>query len=277
LQPTGPERGGEAVLADVIELVHSLRREGKELGVPPEAIGLDVAELVGTTGNVLSAATIQWSGIPIGERLSASAGLPVFVDADVRAAARGEAHFGAGAGLRSFLYVTVGTGISAALVIDGVPYAGARGLTGTFASSSNLIADHDGKLVSGPPLEEFAAGPALAERMAAAREGFVGAAPDVLALAEGGGTVAKSIVASAAHALGAAIAQLVNVLDPEAVVIGGGLGLAGGLYRESLEQALREHVWSDLHRDIPLFSAKLGNDAGVIGAAIGAAMSIANG
>src|SRR5688572_1020625 len=61
LQPTEPERGGEAVLADVIELIHSLRREGNELRVSPEAIGLGVAELVDTTGNVLSAATIQWN------------------------------------------------------------------------------------------------------------------------------------------------------------------------------------------------------------------------
>jgi glucokinase len=74
--------------------------------------------------------------------------------------------------------------------------------------------------------------------------------------------------------LGAAIAQLVNVLDPEAVVIGGGLGSVEGLYRQSLQAALRDYVWSDLHRDVPLHSARLGNDAGMIGAAIASVAAI---
>jgi len=88
--------------------------------------------------------------------------------------------------------------------------------------------------------------------------------------------LAQPIVVTAGRALGAAIAQLVNVLDPEAVVIGGGLGLAAGLYRRSIEEALRHHVWSDLHRNVALLSASLGNDAGIIGAALGAGARYAN-
>jgi glucokinase len=144
---------------------------------------------------------------------------------------------------------------------------GARGLTGTIASSAGLIPGHDGQLASGPPLEQFAAGPALAARLTAARPDFAGAAVDVLALAADGDSLALSIVKSAGEALGAAVGQLVNILDPEAVVIGGGLGLAAGAYRESLESAMRRHIWSDMHRQIPLHSAELGNDAGFIGAA----------
>jgi glucokinase len=94
----------------------------------------------------------------------------------------------------------------------------------------------------------------------------------VLELADEGDRSAWTIVATAGRALGAAIAQLVNMLDPQTVVVGGGLGMADGIYRQSLVEALRDHVWSDLHREIPLLSASLGNDAGFIGAAIGAAM-----
>jgi glucokinase len=132
-----------------------------------------------------------------------------------------------------------------------------------------LIPGHNGELHSGPPLEGFAAGPALAARLGAVRPEFRGAAPEVLKLAADGDSLAHSMVTSAGTALGAAIAQLVNVLDPEAVVIGGGLGLAEGIYRESIHESLRAHVWSELHRDIRLISAELGNDAGVVGAAIG--------
>jgi glucokinase len=270
LQPTKPERGGEAVLSDVITLVRELRSQVPR-GCVASAIGIGVAELVGADGRVLSEATIRWRDLRVEERVRVATALSTVVDADVRAAARGEAHFGAGQHFGSFLYVTVGTGISACLTLEKCPYSGARGLTGTFASSPGLIPGHKGELMSGPALEQFAAGPAIAARFAAYSPGFRGAAPEVLTLAEAGDEPARTIVATAGKALGSAIAQLVNVLDPQAVVIGGGLGLADGLYRQSLDLALREYVWSEMHRDVPLLSAKLGNNAGIIGAAIGAA------
>jgi glucokinase len=271
LQPTQPERGGAAVLDDIIKMVCSLQGEAAGLGVCPTSIGLGVAELVSIDGQVMSEATIRWKGVPVGERLRAETRLSASVDADVRAAARGEAYFGAGRPFRSFLYVTVGTGISASFVLDRVPSVGARGLTGTFASSRGLIPSDDGNLVSGPPLEAFSAGPALAARFAAAHPNFLGMAHEVVALATAGDSLAQTVVATAAEALGAAIGYIVNVLDPEAVVIGGGLGMVGGLYRESVDSSLRAHVWCDYHREIPLLSAELGNDAGFIGAALAAA------
>jgi glucokinase len=276
LQPTRPERGGEAVLAEVIELARSLQADAKRLGIPPKSIGIGLCELVGSDGQILSDATIRWMGIPVLAQIEDETQLPVFLDADVRAAARAEAYFGAGRNLRCFLYVTVGTGISSCLVLNKTPFAGARGLTGTFASGNGLMAGNNGQLLSGPPLEQFASGPALAARFAATSVGFVGAAPEVLALAERGDPLAQPIVETAGQALGAAIAHLVNVLDPEAVVIGGGLGLAAGLYRRSMEESLREYVWSELHRDVPLLSASLGNDAGIIGAALTAGSRDAN-
>lgn len=267
LLPTGADRGGEAVLTDVIRLVHELRREAAEQGVQPTAVGIGLPELVGLNGEVRSEATIHWRNLPVVERLQAETGLAAYLDADVRAAARAEAIAGAGRGHPSFLYVTVGTGISSSLVMDALPYAGARGLTGTFASSRGLIPDDYGQLVTGPSLEQYAAGPALAARLAAVRSGFTGTAKDVIALAESGGADARQIVETAGRALGAAIAHLVNVLDPEVVVVGGGLGLVAGRYRTSIDEALRAHVWSEHHRDIPLLSAQFGEDAGVIGAA----------
>lgn len=273
LQPTRPERGGEPLLIDVLEMAASLHDEAQRLDVGVATIGIGVAELVSPAGEVLSDATIKWKNVGVGERIERDTELKVFLDADVRAAARGEAHLGAGRKFTSFLYVTVGTGISASIVIQKLPYAGTWGLTGTFASSPGLIAADGGTVVSGPPLEQFAAGPALAARYAAEVPSFVGAAPEVLALAESGDRKAQSIVISAGRALGAGVAQLVNTLDPEAVVIGGGLGLVGGIYRMTIEESMRSHVWSEMHRDVPLLTAKLGKDAGWIGAALGALLN----
>ncbi len=270
LQPTAAERGGQAVLTDVIDIVCSLQEEATRLGVAPTAVGVGIAELVSPQGRVLSAATIPWKDVSIGEEIQLRTGLPARVDADVRAAARAEAQLGAGRGFASFLYITVGTGISAALVINGVPYTGARGLTGTFASSRGLIPSDDGQLSAGPPLEQFAAGPALAARFAAVRSDRTYDSPEVVAMCEAGDDLARSIVASAGEALGAAVAHLVNVLDPQAVVLGGGLGLVDGQYRRSFQAALHTHVWSEIHRDVPLMPAALGVDAGFIGAALAA-------
>jgi glucokinase len=269
-QPTDPQRGGAAVLADVIALARSLQEEGVRDGLSPCAVGVGVAELVRPDGRVLSDATIAWQGVDVAADIRAAIRLPVCIEADVRAAARAEGQLGAGRGQTAFLYVTVGTGISASLVLKGIPFAGVRGLTGTCASSRNLIPGDDGSLTEGPPLEQFAAGPALAARFVAAGGGAAARTQDVVARCEAGDALARSIVITAGEALGAAIAQLVNMLDPEIVVIGGGLGLVGGAYREATARAMRRHIWSPLNRGTPLVSAELGNDAGLVGAALAA-------
>jgi glucokinase len=270
LKATEPQRGGGPVLADVIVLIDSLQSEAMSLALKPVAVGVAIAELVSSSGEILSDAMIRWKGLPVRDEIQARAKLPVLLEADVRAAARAEARAGAGQGLGSFLYVTVGTGISASLVLRGEPYCGARGLTGTFFSSRSLVPTDEGVLVCGPPLERFAAGPALAARFAAAGGDAAGTAQDVIELDGAGDPRARAIVASAAEALGASIAQLVNLLDPEAVVIGGGLGLVGGHWQHSIESAMRAHIWSEYHRDISLYPAGLGVDAGVVGAALAA-------
>jgi glucokinase len=268
-QLTEASRGGRAVLDDVCKLAMSIANELRDFSPRIAVVGVGVAELVGREGRVLSAATIAWEGIDVVAELTQRLGVPTVLEADVRAAARGEACLGAGRPYEIFLYVTVGTGISASLVIAGKPLVGARGLTGTMASARGLIPGDDDRLVGGPPLEQFAAGPALAARYGSAA-GCDCSAPDVLARAAAGDASAAAIVSSAGEALGAAIAHLVNVLDPQAVVLGGGLGLEEGLYRQALEESLRRHVWSGLHADLPLVSAQLGADAGLIGAAIAA-------
>ena len=88
-----------------------------------------------------------------------------------------------------------------------------------------------------------------------------------MAAAAGGNAVARQIVASASEALGSQTGVLVSTLDPEAVIIGGGLGLSEGSYWEQFVAATRRHIWSDVHRDLPILRAAMGEDAGWIGAA----------
>jgi glucokinase len=227
-------------------------------------IGAGVAELVDPEGNVTSSCTIDWRGRPVQQRLSEIA--PAQLESDVRAAAVGEAIFGVGRGHRLFVYITVGTGISYCLVRDSQPFKGAKGNAIVMASSPlSTLCTHCGVKLR-PVLEEFASGPAIAKRFAQVNKGDL-TCEEVFRAASNGDNYAIEILTTAGEALGVSAAFLVNVLDPEMIVVGGGLGTAGGLYWDAFLRSCREHIFADNSRDLPIVTAKLGTDAGIVGAA----------
>jgi glucokinase len=265
--PTLPQRGGPAVLSDVASIVAALVAEAPS-DVRIGGIGVGVCELVSPAGVITSGYTVAWRGMPVAASLSAIA--PTVVEADIRAHALAEARYGAGRRLGTFIFVTIGTGISSCLVLDGQPHAGARGnalvlATGAFTTTCTTC----GALLK-PVLEEFASGPALVARYNRQKPASLTRAEEVLAAAADD-KLAAAIVQSAGEALGVSIGWLVNVLDPEAVIIGGGLGMAEGMYWQHMVAAARAHIWADASRDVPIVRAALGSDAGVIGAAARAA------
>lgn len=265
--PTRPERGGQAVLDTATALAEELMQRGIQCSRNVQGIGVAVAEVVDLVGNVTSESTVRWQGLPIRQHLSRLA--PATVESDVRAAALAEARLGAGRRFRTFLYVTVGTGVSACLVQDARPYAGARG--GALLVSGNHLSmeSEDACQRPLPLLEEYVAGPALVTRYNhGLQDPPAKCAEDVVAAAANGDPTAVEIVRTASEALGAGVAAAVNLLDPEAVVVGGGLGLAGGAYWSSFVASTREQMWADASRNIPILPAALGADAGVVGAAL---------
>jgi predicted NBD/HSP70 family sugar kinase len=234
---TGAARGPGAVLEDCVALAREVAS-----GHAPSAVGLAVCELVDPHGRVRSAETVDWRGVDLAAALASIA--PARVESDVRAAALAEARHGAGRDQPDFLYVSVGTGISHCLMVDGRPRIGVRGAAiGTGA----------------PLVERWAGGLALARS--------TGHRDAEAALADPG---AAAAIADAAERLGLVLAALVNALDPGAVVFGGGLGLHDR-YRERVVAALRPAVYDPEARSLPVVPARLGADAGVIGAALAAA------
>ncbi|MGH2618116.1 MAG: ROK family protein [Thermomicrobiales bacterium] len=266
--PTRPERGAKAVIADVqmeaIAVARKLLREDRW----PSLLGVGLPELIDQEGRIRSSHLLEWSATDPAQQLRAVA--PPFFESDVRAAALAESHFGAGRSFRLFIYVSIGTGISSAVVLDGTPLAGAHGGALVLSSGPVSVPCEACGGWSAFVLEDYASGPALARRYATATGRAVANAEAVITAAEGGDAIALDIVDSAAKALGSAIGWLVNVVDPEAVVIGGGLGLASGRFQERLHAALRDHVWNPAARDLPLIPAALGANAGIIGAALSA-------
>jgi len=228
---TRPERGGAAVLGDCAALV-------AELGDGRLPVGIGLCELVDLTGRPTSADTIDWRGVDPATAIDAPR---VVVESDLRAAARAEARFGRGAGASPFLFAMVGTGASACLVVDGRPYAGARG---------------EALVLGAPPVEAVASGTALARAAGLER------AEDVLA-----DPALAPLVDAAATALGGALAVLANALDPSLVVLGGGLGAQRG-FSERVERACQALLAYPRIPPLPVVSSTLGPDGGVVGAAL---------
>jgi glucokinase len=266
---TRAERVGAAVLEDALALAADLRADAAGLAVDVSGIGIGVPELVDRAGNITSAHAIAWHAAPVQLRFAQIA--PAVVEADVRAHALAEARYGAGRPYRLFAFVTVGTGISCCLVQDGQPYAGARGNALILASSPLTSVCSACGAVLRPVLEEFAAGPALVARYNQGCAGHATRGEDVVAAADAGDLIARQVLQTAGEALGVSVGWLINVLDPEALVVGGGLGLAGGLYWERFVAATRAHIWATASRDLPILMAALGPDAGLIGAAAASA------
>lgn len=270
--PTRAERGAEAVGESISTLAASIRDQVRRDSGTVNAIGIGLPEVVSPDGCIASNALVDWRHSDLRTRLERIA--PTVITADVRAAAQAEAALGAGLPYRWFVYVTISTGISSAIVKDGLPLPGARG--GALVLSSGALGVPCGACGAWNEfvLEDYASGAAIARRYGAVtRQEEVGALA-VIEAARAGDRRAGDVVDTAAQAAGSAMAWLVNVLDPEAVIIGGGLGLAGGRYREVLVTATREHIWNPAARSLPLLPASLGRDSGVIGAALSASVAM---
>jgi glucokinase len=248
------------------------------------AIGIGMAGLIDVrSGVLLSTPNLVWRQLPLGEGLRAKYGLPVTVDNDATSAAWAESRLGASRERADSLFVGVGTGIGGGIVSGGNLIRGAHGLAGEIGHS---IVEPGGPLCgcgNRGCWEQVASGLAIARagRRAVTDEpgseiarlagGDPGRATGELVTeaAQRGDDVAVAILATVARRLGEGVASLVNVLDPEIVVIGGGVGEAGDVLFGPLREAFLASVeGADVRPEVPIVPAQLGNDAGAIGAAL---------
>jgi glucokinase len=263
---------GAPFLARVAQEAAAIIGRAAAAGAPCRAIGLSVCELVDLAGRIASRHRLHWAGLPVQEQLARHG--PTVIESDVRAAALAEARWGAGRPYGAFLYVNIGTGISSCWVRDGVPHAGARGNALVLASSPiPFVCPRCGEAGAYVP-EDVAGGAGLADLYAAQGGAPDLSAKDVLAAAAAGDGDAAAVIERATRALGGILGLVVNALDPEAVVVGGGLGGAGGLYWDGLVRATRDHIWAESTRGLPIVPAALGAESALIGAAARAWLSV---
>jgi glucokinase len=272
-----PATDPEAAARTIVRVARDLMA-GRDV----RAVGVGAAGLVDGRGVIRFAPNVAWREFPMAERIGQGVDIPVLVDNDANVAAWGEYRFGAGRGATDMLLVTVGTGIGGGIVAGGNLFRGAHGFAGEIG---HIIVEPDGPLCgcgNRGCWEQVASGRAI-DRMGqqAAQEypaslmvELAGGDPasvrgrHVTEAAAQGDLVALRIFSEVGRRLGEGIAGLVNVLDPDIVVIGGGAIEAGDLLLEPARRAFEDSVEAPHDRPIvPILPAAMGNDAGAVGAA----------
>jgi glucokinase len=214
-------------------------------------------------------------GNAIGTYLHRAFGVPSVVDNDATAAAAGELRFGVGRRFRSFVLMTLGTGVGGGLVLDGRVYRGARGFAGEIG---HVSLDPNGTWCNCGTrgcLEQYASATAMARLYTEKVQKRGGrtvepvTARTVFDAAEAGDPAARDVIESAAERIAQSFGSLLNTLNLQACVLGGGVSQAGDAIAGPVRRHLPDYGWPLVLTGVEVVLAELGNDAGILGAAAG--------
>ncbi len=278
--------------AKVVDVVrHALAEAASAAGASTAAaaaVGVGVAgQCLGTTGVVLNAPNLGWRDVPFGDLLSRALGIPVKVANDLSAAAWGEKRFGAARGLSDVVLVFVGSGVGSGLILGGRLHHGATGVAGEFGhvkvrparpttpprrcgcgEMSCLEAYTSGMNVAARVREEIQAGARTAVRELAGGDLARVSASLVDDAYRAGDTYARELWGEVGDLLGTAIANLVTITNPARLILGGGVLLGCPALDDLVRQVFDEKVSRSATRGFTVERAWLGDDAGVVGAAV---------
>jgi glucokinase len=250
---------GETYVARMKDSVTRLRSD-----TDVAKVGIGVCELVDNSGSIVSAHRVKVNETQLHAAFSDFPA--VVIESDVHAAALAEARFGAGQDMAQWVYVNAGTGISSVLMRGEDCYNGAHGWAICLGMSpidlANGVAGSESHVI-----EDRAGGAGLVREARAAGLAF-DTAGELLAAAQRGDRQAIGLLERGGHVLGNAIALLVNMLDPQRVVVGGGLATLDGPYWRALGEAARLGIWHRPAKEVQILKARLKSKAGVIGAAL---------
>lgn len=283
--PTYAKMGYEYTVNNIKQAIKDLMKETNTTPSDIEGIGFDFPGQVDCkTGVVKLAPNIPgWVNVPIAQMIEDEFHIPTRIDNDVRCAALGELKFGAGRGCENFICITVGTGIGSGIVINGKVVRGATNASGELG---HIKLQMNGGPICGCGdtgcLEAFASGPAIVamaqeyikggkstkfREMAAVEGGEI--TPYMVAkAAEEGDPVAKRIFEIVGEYIGIGLTSVINLLNPERVIIGGGVAESGELLLGPIRKTIKERAMVVAGNAVEIVPAQLGNSAGVIGASM---------
>ena len=280
---TPASEGYEAVIQSILESAHRALEQADVAISELSAIGVGAPGLSNPeTGILFTSPNLPgWQDIPLRDVMKERLGKKTFLINDANAAAMGEFYFGAARGVRNFIYITLSTGIGGGIVIDGKIYSGAIGAAGEVG---HMTIDDDGPICNCGNRgcwETLASGTALA-RVARHRikegvttsileyaEGDVEkvTAQVIHSAAEQGDSLAKELIARTGYYVGVGLVNLINIFNPELIVIGGGLSNIGDMLLKPAFRVAGERAYKEAFGAVRFASAGLGRNSGVLGAA----------
>lgn len=279
---TDTSNNGENIINDITNAINEKLVE----------IGKDKDDLVGIgigapgpinalSGSVFEAVNLGWKDYPLQEKLSAASQLPVFIENDANIAALGEMWKGAGAGAKDLVCITLGTGVGGGVIVNGSLVQGASGAAGEIGHTQVVLHNgYDCNCGKAGCLETVASATGIVRvAMEEIKEhsdsslhhifettGLI-SAKDVAACASEGDAYALKVWDQVCNYLGFSLANAANLLNPEKIVIGGGVSKAGSVLLDSVRHYFEKYAFVRVRKSTFLTIATLGNDAGVIGAA----------
>ncbi len=280
---TPARKGHKAVIRSILESVDHALDQAQITASELEAVGLGAPGLSNPeTGVLFTSPNLPgWKDVPLKDIIENELGKKTYLINDANAAALGELHFGAARGARNFIYVTLSTGIGGGIVIGGKLYTGALGTAGEVG---HMTIDDDGPLCNCGNKgcwETMASGTAMArEARRQIKEGVGTAildyvdgdvekitAEEIHKAAADGDSWAASLIARTGYYVGVGLANLINLFNPEVIVIGGGLSNIGDMLFEPAFRVAEERSFDKAFRAARFALAELGRNSGVLGAA----------
>ena len=275
--PTRTENNGQNILPDVAETINAKLAEKNIDKADVEGVGIGIPGPINSRGEAACAVNLYWGFTPVAQILGDFTGLKAQAGNDANVAALGEAWKGAAAGAQNIIMITLGTGVGGGIIINGKILAGSHGAGGEIGHAL-VVRGEEEKCNCGNHgcLEQYASATGIvrvAGRVLAASEDDSTlrelqniTAKDVLDAFKAGDAVAVRIMEYVGDLLGGAIAGFTTDVDPEAIVIGGGVSKAGQPLIDCIEKYYQRYAFSSC-KETPIVLATLGNDAGIYGAA----------
>jgi glucokinase len=253
-----PAGGGKAVVAAVIDILHQLPQQGVC------ALGVDVPGLADADGSVWAPNLSGWKRMPLGAMLNAHFRLPTLVESDRNAFVTGETWQGAARNCRDVVFLAIGTGIGAGIISGGRLIRGSRelaGCLGWMAMGPRFLPRYKGGC-----LESHLAGPAIAREASRIRKTAT-TTRELIQLARQGDPASKKVIAQTGEYLGLALANLVSILNPEIIVVGGGVAAAGNLLLSPARDTMRQWAQPLAGKQVRVIRSRLGTRAALLGMA----------